>query len=59
MEVFPAGNFTLLAMPFANHTDTWVLRDIPERKAIRQWFSNVLKNTSQRGAPPNGPSPRR
>lgn len=43
-EVFPAGNFTFLAMSFANHTDTWVLRDIPERKAVRKWFSDVLNN---------------
>ena len=59
MEVFPAGNFTFLAMPFTNHTDTWVLRDIPERKAVRQWFSNVLYSNSQRGAPANGASPHR
>lgn len=59
MEVSPAGNFTFLAMPFANHTDTWVLRDIPERKAVRQWFRDVLNNNSQRGAPAAGASPRR
>jgi hypothetical protein len=56
MEVFPAGNFTFLAMPFTNHTDTWVLRDIPERKTVRLWFSNVLNSNSQRGAPANGAS---
>ena len=42
-EVFPGGNFTFLALPFPNHTDAWVLRDIPERKIIREWFRNVLK----------------
>ena len=32
-EILPAGNFTFQAMSFGNHTDTWVLRDIPERKS--------------------------
>jgi hypothetical protein len=59
MEVYPAGNFTFLAMPFTNHTDTWVLRDIPERQTVRQWFSNVLNNNSPGGAPANGASPSR
>jgi len=44
--VFPGGNFTFLPLPFANHTDTWVLRDIPERKVIREWFRNVLRSTA-------------
>jgi hypothetical protein len=59
MEVFPAGNFTFVALPFTNHTDTWVLRDIPERKAVRQWFSSALNTNSPPGAPANGASPRR
>lgn len=42
-DVFPSGNFTFQALPFPNHTDTWVLRDIPERKTIRDWFNGVLK----------------
>jgi hypothetical protein len=25
------------------HTDTWVLRDIAERKLLRDWFKHVLK----------------
>ena len=45
-EACPAGNFTFQAMSFANHTDTWVLRDIPERRAVRQWFRNVLNQFS-------------
>jgi len=44
MKASPAGEFTFLALPFAKHTDTWVLRDIPERKVIRDWFSTVLKD---------------
>jgi hypothetical protein len=42
-NAFPSGNFTFQALSFPNHTDTWVLRDIPERKVIRAWFNKVLK----------------
>jgi len=42
-EVFSAGNFTFLAMGFSAHTDTWVLRNIPERQAVREWFREVLE----------------
>ena len=41
----PAGNFTFQALPFSNHTDSWVLRDIPERTALRDWFDQVLSET--------------
>jgi hypothetical protein len=42
-SAFPSGHFTFKALPFPNHTDTWVLRDIPERKALRDWFHTVLE----------------
>jgi hypothetical protein len=58
-EVAPVGNFTFLAMPFTNHTDTWVLRDIPERKVVRRWFSNALSNKYHRDAPEDRVSPSR
>jgi acetyl esterase/lipase len=38
----PKGHFTFLALPFPDHTDTWVLRDIPERKKLREWFQKTL-----------------
>jgi len=38
----PNGNFTFQQMSFPNHTDCWVLRDIPERKAVRDWFNKAL-----------------
>lgn len=38
----PKGNFTFQALPFRNHTDSWVLRDIPERKTIRKWLADIL-----------------
>jgi len=42
-SAFPSGNFTFQDLSFPNHTDTWVLWDIPERKVIREWFNQVLK----------------
>ena len=47
-EAFPSGNFTFLALPFADHTDQWVLRDIAERKILREWFENVLTENDLR-----------
>jgi hypothetical protein len=41
-EACPKGNFTFQAMPYRNHTDSWILRDIPERKKLREWFRSVL-----------------
>jgi hypothetical protein len=38
------GNFTFRAIPYRNHTDSWVLRDIPERVAVRKWLGEVLKS---------------
>lgn len=47
-NAFPEGRFTFQALPFPDHTDSWVLRDIPERKALRDWFQQALKG--QQGA---------
>ena len=46
-EVCPTGAFAFQALPYRNHTDTWVLRDIPERTAVRNWAATILK-TSRR-----------
>ena len=35
--------FTFIDLPYRNHTDTWVLRDIPERTALRLWAAPVLR----------------
>lgn len=56
-NTFPSGKFTFQALPFPNHTDTWVLCDIPERKKIRDWFDQVLKQKGQQGAEGDGPKP--
>jgi hypothetical protein len=37
-----SGDFTFRAIPYRNHSDQWVLRDIPERKAARVWLHKVL-----------------
>jgi len=46
MNALPEGNFTFQALPFPDHTDTWVLRDLPERKKVRDWFKKVLDGAS-------------
>ncbi|MEZ0276692.1 MAG: hypothetical protein ACAH88_17420, partial [Roseimicrobium sp.] len=38
------GDFTFTAIPFRNHSDQWVLRDIPERKAAREWLQKVVRD---------------
>jgi hypothetical protein len=48
-SIYPSGNFTFQTLSFRNHTDSWVLRDIPERTAIRNWFNQVLKEQGQIG----------
>ncbi len=36
------GAFTFQTLNFHNHSDQWVLRDIPERRAARRWLDNVF-----------------
>ncbi len=36
------GDFTFTTIPFRNHNDQWVLRDLPERKALREWLKQKL-----------------
>jgi hypothetical protein len=46
-EVAADGAFTFQALPYRNHTDTWVLRDIPERETLRTWVRNILNIPDQ------------
>jgi hypothetical protein len=39
------GRFTFQGLPYRNHRDDWVLRDIPERKRLREWLAAVLGST--------------
>ncbi len=43
------GDFTFLRLPYRNHTDTWVLRDIPEREQLRQWVREKIKKGAGHG----------
>ena len=47
-EARPKGDFTFVALGYRNHTDSWVLRDTPERKAVRKWLQSVLKGKPRR-----------
>ncbi len=55
-EVLPSGHFTFQALSYANHTDAWVLRNIPERQVMRDWFNRVLEKGQQ---PPAGNTAKR
>lgn len=37
------AEFTFVAIPYANHSAAWVLRDIPETLQARQWLSQIIK----------------
>lgn len=41
------GPAELLAIPYPNHSPDWVLKDIPERKKLRDWLADVLKEPSR------------
>lgn len=43
-ETGVAGDFTFVALPFPNHSDRWILRDIPERRVAREWLARVLQS---------------
>lgn len=36
------GNWTFEPIPFRNHSDQWVLRDLPARRKLRDWLRRVL-----------------
>ena len=36
------GNFTFMDLPFPNHSDKWVLKDLNERKKVRDWFHKII-----------------
>ena len=42
---------TCIDLPFQNHTDRWLLKDLPERKQLRDWLVLQLKD-------PQGPGKR-
>jgi hypothetical protein len=41
----PQGNVTLIDLPWVNHGTTVLHRDTPERRQIRTWLREVLRET--------------
>lgn len=39
-----AAPFTFRTLEFRNHNDAWTLRDIPERREVRRWLRDVLRD---------------
>ncbi|MCP5559612.1 MAG: hypothetical protein H7A55_17845 [Verrucomicrobiaceae bacterium] len=38
-----SGHWTFHALPFRNHTDDWVLRDLLLREQLREWIAATIK----------------
>ncbi|MCB9850296.1 MAG: hypothetical protein H6817_06285 [Phycisphaerales bacterium] len=45
-----AGDFTYQVVPYRNHSDRWVLQDVPARQFAREWLADAIKRV-QTGAP--------
>ncbi len=43
LESGVAAPFTFQVLPYRNHCDDWVLRDLPERRVLRDWLKRVLE----------------
>lgn len=43
----PQGHFIIVDLPYVNHSTGYVLRDIPERKQMRDWLLKVLAADSE------------
>jgi hypothetical protein len=41
------GAWTFEPLPFRNHSDRWVLRDVPLRAKLRQWWAQALAGTPE------------
>lgn len=40
------GEFTFVPLPFVEHTDVWVLRDVEPRRRLRAWLKKVLEGNT-------------
>jgi hypothetical protein len=36
------GDFTMRALPYRNHNDAWVLRNVPLRQTLRDWVARAV-----------------
>jgi hypothetical protein len=41
-EHHPRGRFTIVDLPYVNHTADLVLRDVPERRQLREWLQRFV-----------------
>ena len=48
-EASVARTCTSADLPYRSHTDRWVLRDIPERRRLREWVASALGAADQDG----------
>lgn len=39
----PKGTFTFAALPYANHSSAWALKDVPFRVQAREWLAEALQ----------------
>jgi len=39
----PSPSISLHAIPYPNHTDLWILKDLPERRLLRDWLHATLQ----------------
>ena len=42
------GRWTFVGLPYRNHSDEWVLRDIPERRQAREWLQQFASTPEPR-----------
>ena len=42
-----SGSFSLVPIPYPNHSAAWILRDIPERARARQWLHHAVMVNEQ------------
>lgn len=42
-----SGSFTFMDLPFPNHSDKWVLKDLDERKKVQAWFEQIISTRSK------------
>ena len=40
---YPQGNYTIVDLPWVNHSSQVLLRDTPERQQVRDWMQEVLR----------------
>lgn len=43
-----SGPFTLMSIPYPNHSAAWVLREIPQRTKAREWLHRIISHKSDR-----------